>query len=184
MNKNTILALAIAAGVLPAGVQAADTNFSYTFVEAGVTDRDFDGYSADGLIGRGSLEINDLFFVHGDMTLLSTSGTDINTLAGGVGAAMSFSNMIDGFAKASLVRYEIGSLDDTGLGLEVGARARVIDQVEAFGSVKYVNIDSDSDVGIEVGGRYWLTNNWGFSASYTDADFMGSGVTLAARFSF
>jgi len=79
---------------------------------------------------------------------------------------------------------DLGPVDDTGLGLEVGARAMVAEKIEAFGNLQFVDIYNDTDTGIEVGARYWHMDNLGFSASYTDGDFMGSGISVAARYNF
>ena len=185
--KNTIkLAAVIAALTLPVAAYAVDldeSNLTYTYAEVGFTDRDFDGPSVDGFLLNGSYEITDLIFVYGGYTDLSGDG-DTSTLVGGAGISMALTDMIDGYAKAGLISDERGASDDLGLGVEVGVRSMIMDQVEAFGNVQIVDIYNDNDVALEVGGRYWLKSDLGFSASYTSGDFLGSGVTVAARYNF
>jgi opacity protein-like surface antigen len=181
MKKISLLATVMSVLALPAF--AADTNLSYTFAEFGFTDRDFDGPSADGFILNGSYEITDLIFAYGGYSDLSGDG-DTTTLEIGGGIAIPFNDMIDGYAKLGYLSNDLGPIDDTGFGLEIGARAMVVEKVEAFGNIKYVDIYNDNDTIVEVGGRYWHMDNLGFSASYTDGDFMGSGLSVAARYNF
>lgn len=190
MNKKIIAA--VAALALPVAAIAADSNddmfaadknFSYTYGQFGYTDRDFDGASADGFEIEGSFELTDMLFVVGGYSDLSGDG-DSSTLNLGVGAAIGLNENLDGYAQFNFLQNDLGPIDDTGYGLEFGVRSMIAEQVELFGDLKYVDIYEDTDTILELGGRYWMDDNLGFSLSYEDGDFTGSGITLAARYNF
>ncbi|HEX7029604.1 MAG TPA: outer membrane beta-barrel protein [Gammaproteobacteria bacterium] len=188
MNKNVIAAAAAAlflpAGAIAAdGAFAADKNLSYTYGQFGYSDRDFDGPSADGFDIEGSYEVTDMVFVFGSYSDLS-GDFDSSALTFGAGAAIGLTDTVDGYGKVAFIDSEIGPVDDSGLGLEFGVRSMIADKIELFGDLQYVDIYDDTDTILELGGRYWMQDNLGFSVSYQDGDFTGSGITLAARYGF
>ncbi|HEX6928854.1 MAG TPA: outer membrane beta-barrel protein [Gammaproteobacteria bacterium] len=188
--KKSAIAAAVAALALPAAAIGADSsmsfddsNLSYTYAEFGYTDRDFDGPSADGFDLNASYEVTDLIFVFGGYTDLSGDG-DSSTLELGAGAAIGFTDKLDGYAKLAYLSNDAGVVDDTGFGLEFGVRSMVAKNIEVFGDLQYVDIYNDTDTAFEIGGRYWHQSNLGFSLAYIDGDLTGSGITLAARYNF
>lgn len=181
MKKN-IVAAAVAALALPVAAGAADSNFSYTYAELGYVDLDVNGAGTDGFSLEGSFEFTELLFGFAGYEDLS-GDFDYTNLTAGIGAAIALNDRIDGFARIAFVDNETGFADDTGIGLEAGVRASVMENLEAFGSFSYVDIYDDSQTGFELGARYWLQDNLGISLAYNDIED-ADGFTLAARFNF
>lgn len=174
MKKNSVAA-AVAALVLPTAA-FADNGLSYTFGEVSYVDF---GDAGDGLGLEGSYKFHEMLFGFAEYQGID----DSDTLAFGIGASTALNETVDGFAKLAFVSSDSGTADDTGIGLEFGVRAMIVEQVEAFGSFTYVDIYEDSQTGFEVGGRYWLQDNLGVSLSYSDIED-SDGITLAARYNF
>ncbi|HEX6930082.1 MAG TPA: outer membrane beta-barrel protein [Gammaproteobacteria bacterium] len=194
MKKKTIAA-AIAALMLPAaaiaadadGVLAADKNLSYTFGELAYHDLDAAGASVDGLGVEGSYEFTDMFFGFASFDDIGGEGYDSTTLTVGVGAAIGLTDKVDGYGKLGIVQNDTSfgpsETDDSGFGLEFGVRAMAAENIEVFGDIQYVDIYEDSQTGFELGGRYWMNQDLGFSLAYTDVED-SDGLVLAARYHF
>lgn len=181
MNKKIIAAVAVALA-LPVAAGAAETAFSYTYGELGYTDMDSEGASADGLGLEGSFQFMEQVFGFASYEDLS-GDFDNSTLTVGAGYVHPLTANVDGVAKLALVNSDVGFDDDTGFGLEFGVRAMVVPQVEVFGNFSYVDIYEDSSTGFELGGRYWIQDNFGLSLAYNDIED-ADGFTLAARYNF
>ena len=183
MNKK-IIAAAVAALALPAAASAMENaNLSYTFAEFGYQDIE----EADGFNLEGSYQFNQTFFAFGEYNTLGNDGSDVTTLTFGAGAAVAMNDKVDLFAKLGFVSadIEVGpfSNDDTGFGLEFGARGMVTKELEVFGGLSYVDVFEDSRTGLELGARYWVQENLGISFAYEDVED-GSGFMLAGRYTF
>ncbi|HEX7048461.1 MAG TPA: outer membrane beta-barrel protein [Gammaproteobacteria bacterium] len=192
MNKKTIAAV-LAALILPTaaiaadGAFAADKNLKYTFGELGYNDLDAGGASIDGLSVEGSYEFTDLFFGFASFSDIGGDGYDSTTLTFGAGAAIGLTDKVDGYGKIGIVQNDTSSgafdADDSGFALEFGVRSLVAQNIEVFGDIQYVDIYEDSETGFELGGRYWMNSDLGFSVAYTDVDDT-DGLMLAARYHF
>lgn len=191
MKKNMIAAAAVAALALPAAAFAADGDstfsdkkLSYTFAEFGFVDKTLDAPgdpSADGFGFGVSYEFTDMLFGFLSHEDLSGDG-DVTIMNFGVGAAVGLTDSIDGYAKFGMVDVEVAGFDDDGFGLEFGARSMINEQVELFGNFQYIDL-TDSDSGIEFGGRYWFQENLGVGLSYESiGDF--DGFNIMARYEF
>src|SRR5690606_31051644 len=101
--------------------------------------------------------------------------------------AIGLTDKVDGYGKLGIVQNDtsIGAtdIDDSGFGLEFGVRAMVAKNIEAFGSLQYVDIYEDSQTGFEIGGRYWMNEDLGFSLAFSDVEDT-DGLVLAARYHF
>lgn len=192
MNKKMLAAVATAlflpaAAIAADGAFAADKNLSYTFGELAYNDLDAGNASIDGLSVEGSYEFTDMFFGFASFADLGGEGYDSTTLNFGVGAAIGLTDNVDGYGKIGIVQNDTSfgpaDVDDSGFGLEFGVRSMVARNIEVFGDVQYVDIYEDSETGFEIGGRYWLNQDLGFSLAYTDVD-ESDGLMLAARYHF
>lgn len=185
MKRNIIIATIMAAALPVDAFEMREPNLPYTFGEIAYTDRDYgDDSSVDGLLIGGSYELTSFLFVNASYADLSDSDISSNLTTLGVGAAMGITPMMDAYFNVNYINadYDIG--DQSGMGIEVGARSMVAEKIEVFGNIQYVDMDDDSELGLQIGGRYWHLSHLGFSASYTEHDLLGSGVTIAARYNF
>lgn len=190
MNKK-VIAAAVAALALPAATFAAegdsmfaDKSLSYTYGEFGFVDKTADAPGDPGADGFGfgvSYEFTDMVF--GFLSYEDLSGdADFTYMNFGVGAAVGLTDTIDGYAKFGMVDVEVAGFSDDGFGLEFGARSMINEQFELFGNFQYVDM-TESDSGIEVGGRYWFQENLGVGLSYESVgDF--DGFNIMARYEF
>jgi opacity protein-like surface antigen len=195
MMKRTALYGAIVAAFTP-NLLLADMN--YTFVEVSLLDVEAEARTigggrvdvdGDGFEIAGSYELNDQFFVFGkwqDQDL--DFGFDGRTVELGGAYVHSFSDKLDFIGQLSYIDTEVkagnATLDDDGLGLGGGIRARVNDNVQLDAGLKYVDFDdSGNDTGFTFGGRYYYNENLAVGAS---ADFNDNADTLriGVRFEF
>ena len=192
MNKKMIVAAAAAlflpvAAFAADGTFAADKNLSYTFGELSYNDLDTGAASVDGLGVEGSYEFTDMFFGFASFDDIGGDGYDSTTLTLGVGAAIGLTDKVDGYGKLGIVQNDTSAgpvdIDDSGFGLEFGVRAMVAKNIEAFGSLEYVDIYADSQTGFEIGGRYWVNEDLGVSLAFSDVEDT-DGLVLAARYHF
>jgi hypothetical protein len=186
------LFLGILAGVGLAGSALADEGFNYSYVELGYVQSNLDDYNVDGNgYGlRGSYEFTrniHAFAGYSDQDY--DFNVNATTLELGAGYALPVNPNMDVIGSASYVHAEVkapgfGSADDSGLGLGVGVRGRVMNTVELTGGLRYVDFDnSGSNTSFNAGGRYYFTNRF---AAGLDADFDDAGTTwmLGGRYSF
>ncbi|MET0983967.1 MAG: outer membrane beta-barrel protein [Steroidobacteraceae bacterium] len=181
-----LLALSIA------GPAMAEDGFDYSYVELGYVKSELDDFDVDGdgFGLRGSYEFTQnihAFAAYSDQEF----DFDVNatTLELGAGYAWPVNSDMDLIGTVSYLQAEIdvpgfGSVDDDGLGLGVGVRARVVEVVELTGGVQYVNFDdAGSDTSLTAGARYFFTNMF---AAGIDLAFDDDGTTwmLGGRFSF
>src|SRR5262245_44976902 len=172
MRKQTILASLVALGF--AGPALATENFSYSFVELGWVNQDFDDLDveADGPAVRGSIELTPgfhLFGTYSDQDFDLGPGSDVNgeSMTLGAGYAWSVSPTIDIVGNIAYLREELevrtsgfggGSIEDDGMGVAGYVRARPIEQLELTGGLNYVDFDdSGDDTYFSAGARYFFT---------------------------
>lgn len=198
MHKQTILAALLAFGV--AGPAMATDGFSYSFVELGWVNQDFDDFDveADGPGLRASFELTPAFHLFGsytDQDFDFGAGSDVNgeSMSLGAGYAWSLSPKVDIVGNAAYLRNEMdvqingfgsGSSKDDGVGLAGYVRARPIERLELTGGLNYVDFDeTGDDTYFTAGARYFFTNMFALGLDVS----LNSDTTayiLGGRFNF
>jgi hypothetical protein len=179
MRKSATLGAIAALAALCA--QPAAAEFSYNLIEGSyISGDDFDGFGV-----AGSMEFTSEFFGLASIDALEVdnSSADISLLSVGAGYNRAINEALDIVATASIKRVKVdGFGSDTGFGLGVGLRGRLIDQLELHGGLEYVDID-DSDTTLQVGGRWYFTPNFAAGLDLQDND-AGSTLRFTARYDF
>lgn len=181
--------LLIMAALLPMTAMAQELD--YTFVEASYlnSDRDAGAFDVDGdgLALKGSLSITDSVFVFADyLTYDYDAGVDANSYDLGAGIRWPLQPELDLIADVAWVHAEVetpfGDADDDGLGIGVGLRTRVHDQVELQGGIRYVDLE-ESDTFLSLSGRYYFTESVaaGLGLDFNDDD-TGWNIGIRAEF--
>jgi opacity protein-like surface antigen len=175
--KRIALFAAIAALCAPSALLA---DMNYTNFEVDYLDLDGDGgVNGDGFQIGGSWELNDQFHLFGSWQDQSfDGGFDGETLELGGGWSHEFSDTLDFVGTLSFLDAEIESFSDDGLALGGGIRSRLGESFELDAGLKYVDFDSGSDTGIELGGRYYFNDSMALGASldsYDNADTLRLG---------
>ena len=191
-------ALLLAAVVLPAVSMAQEpaatrpqsAQFSYSYVELGYDETDFDlgplDVDGDGLTLAGSFEINDDWHVYASYGSADADfGIDVDTWTLGAGYVFPLKEDIDIYGRVLYIDRSVDGLpgrDDDGLGLQARIRARVTDEFELEGGLLYVDV-SDTDTSLQASARYHF--NEAFSAAL-GITFAGDtdGIGISARYSF
>ncbi len=171
---------AIAAALAFSAQQAAATDFSYNLLEGSFVSGD--GF--DGLGVAGAVEFTPEFFGHAGIDLLEAdNGIDFSLLSLGGGYSRAIHNNLDIVATASLKRVKVdGGGSDTGFGLGVGVRGRLVSQLELHGGLEYVDMD-DSDTILKVGGRWYFTPAFAAGLDLHDGDGDAT-LRFTARYDF
>ena len=169
----------------------AQERMDYTFVEASYVDADRDvgpfDVGGDGLALKGSLSLTDSVFVFADYSSYDYSrGVDADSYSLGGGMRWGLKPDLDLTADLSWVHAEVdtpfGSADDDGLGLGVGLRSRIHQNIEVQGGIRHVDLD-DSNTYLSLGGRYYFTPTVaaGFGLDFDD-DNTGWNIGLRVEF--
>lgn len=149
MKKHLALALALAA----APFAAAAGELSYTYVEGGYTQLDFDvdgaeDFDMDGGQVRGSVALGESFYLHGGYGRVNedVSGMDVDLdeVQAGVGYRMPVGERADFIAELAYVRLSLeadafGDEDAEGGRASVGFRGAFNDRFEGYVKANYVN---------------------------------------------
>lgn len=181
MRKTTATIAALAALAFGAQ-QAAATDFSYNLIEGSYISGD--DYSGFGFAG--AMEFTPEFFGFAGFDLLDfdDSSVDGSLLSVGAGYSHAINNALDVVATASLKRVKIdGFGSDMGFGIGVGARGKLLDQLELHGGLEYVDIDDNSDTTLLVGGRWYFTPQIAAGLDLSDNDG-GSTLRFTFRYDF
>ncbi|MBN1240886.1 MAG: outer membrane beta-barrel protein [Gammaproteobacteria bacterium] len=169
----------------------AQERLDYTFVEASYLDVDRDvgafDVGGDGLALKGSLSLTDTVFVFADYSTYDYSrGVDADGYNLGAGMRWGLKPELDLIADLSWAHVEIdtpfGDADDDGLGLGVGLRSRIHDDIEVQGGIRHVDLD-DSNTYLSLAGRYYFTDTVavGLGLDFDD-DNTGWNIGLRAEF--
>lgn len=168
----------------------AQERLDYTFVEVSYLDaeRDVGPFDADGdgLALKGSLSLTDSIFAFAGYSTYDYGALDADSYDIGAGMRWALQPELDLFADVSWVHAEIdtpfGGDDDDGLGLGVGLRSRVHQDIEVQGSIRHVALD-DSNTYLSLAGRYYFTDDVavGFGLDFDD-DNTGWNIGLRAEF--
>lgn len=170
---------------VPAMAQTPSYNYGQIVYQAVDLDDDFGpSVDGDGFGIGGSFEIApDWHIVVGYSSTEFDFGIDLNQLQFGAGYHTDISSTTSFFADLLWVQAEIdtgsfGSIDDDGLGISIGLRSNLSQQVELEGALTYVDLDDAGD-NTSVGGAAWykFTDTFavGLIASF-DEDVVGYGI--------
>lgn len=172
---------AIAAALAFGAQQAAATDFSYNLVEGSyISGDDFSGFGV-----AGSMEFTPEFFGLASFDALDAdnSSADASLLSLGAGYSRAINNNLDIVATAALKRFKVdGGGSDTGFGIGVGVRGRLLEQLELHGGLEYTDI-VDTDTTLQVGGRWYFNPQFAAGLDLTDNDF-GSTLRFTVRWDF
>lgn len=191
-------------GLLACSPLWAAEGLSYNHVDLSwIADTELDGAGSvdgDGFDLGGVFSINETFYVLGNYEDVTYDGSvsdlDVTSISVGVGAhSNAFTGGVDIFGNLTYENLEfdfgpgIGSADDNGFGLEVGARMPLGTNADAFVSYEYNDIDDFEVNFFKLGGQYALTPNWGITAEYRtgeydDANLDRDDLRLGARYNF
>ncbi|MGD2167678.1 MAG: hypothetical protein PVF63_06185 [Gammaproteobacteria bacterium] len=171
----------------------ASAEFSYTTIDAGFIDVDFNpgliDLDGDGYRIGGSYSLNNQFFVHGAWEDQSFDlGIDGHVLELGGGYHYSFTSDLDFVATASLVQAEVSAgglgVDDDGIQIGGGIRARLADAFQIEAMLDWVDFDNGgSDTGVSLKGRYYFNDQLAIGLE-TDLDDDFDALTLGVRVEF
>lgn len=198
---NGISKVVLAATVLLPGLGAAQQpqarpqqpQFSYTFVEIGYDESDFDvrgvrDVDGDGLTVSGAFEITDewhAFASYGSADL--DFGLDLDAWAIGAGYVFPLRQDIDLYGRVLYLDWDFNvpgpaNRDEDGLGLQARIRARVTNELELEGGIQYVDV-GDADTSLQALARYHFSESLSAGVGLTlGGDIDGIGIN--ARFSF
>lgn len=175
-----------------APLAAQAEGFSYSYLEGGYAETDFDDFDedADGWALGGSLEITPQVFMFAGYGDLSAGPVDFESYNVGGGNAWSISPTADLYGTISYVKAEAEadgfgfSADDDGYGLGVGIRYRVADPFELEAAINYVDLsDSGDDTSFGIAGRWYFVEQLalGLGIDFSD-DAETYGVSLRWEF--
>ncbi|HEX7081712.1 MAG TPA: outer membrane beta-barrel protein [Gammaproteobacteria bacterium] len=184
--------LLFAGAMLPLAAVAQEQSLDYTYVEATYTsvEEDFGLVDIDGngFGVKGSLAVSDSVFLFAGYATEDYDDVDVDGTKYDLGAGMRWglNPRLDLVGELAWMHAEADagaiSADDDGLGLGVGLRSRVHDDIELQGGLRYVDFD-DSDTFLSFGGRYYFTDSVaaGFGLDFND-DWTGWNLGIRAEF--
>lgn len=174
-----LAAMAIGASATAAAQSAS--GFSYNLLEGSIiSGDDYDGFGING-----SFSISPEFHVLGgvDLVELDNGGPDVSILNAGLGYNRAINNVLDLVATGGLKRYKVdGGGSDTGFGLGVGVRWKLLPQLEVNGGLEYVDVN-DSDTVLKLGARWYFSPQFAAGVDLNDDD-AGSALRFALRYDF
>ena len=166
--------------------------FSYSYVELGYDESDFDlgggEIDGDGLTLSASWALTDDWHVYGSYAPADLDfGIDLDTLAIGAGYRYPLQDDVDIYGRVLYISSDVdvpgpGDADEDGLGLQVRIRYRVSDEFEVEGGIQHTDV-FDSDTSLQAMARYHFTENFSAGIGLTfagDTDSFG----INARYSF
>ncbi|QJR80733.1 porin family protein [Alteromonas pelagimontana] len=189
--KRTLLATLIAGLSMNAFAAAP----SWDLVELGYAKAKLDFGAEEiepaGAAFYGSKLLGENVFLAASYSVLSDDfdGADLDLDQGslGVGYRFSATASTDVFAAVSYEYVKLSAsyrgyslkADDNGFGVTVGVRSMVTDTLELSSSIRHIEIDSEGETQISVGGNYFFTQAFAVGVSYSiadDEDMMGISV--------
>lgn len=198
MNKKILASSLLSASLLTSNIAFAETAPNWDFIQASYVSMDIDEIDELDFTGfdiSGSKLVSDNIFIAANYSALSDDyssvSVDTDTYGIGIGYRYGLNSTTDALAILSVEGVSVkasfeGSsekVDDTGFGLTAGIRSMVTEQVELTGTVKYVNIDSESDTAFSVNAFYHFNSQFSIGAGYSISSDL-SGYNLSARYSF
>jgi hypothetical protein len=185
--KHAAWALASCLAV-PGVLQAAEPR--YTYGEIGYVNADFDDIDEDGdgygLGGSYALHRN-VHLLAGYQDIDLGGNNDYNSLLLGVGANFALRPGLDAVGRVAWINAEVDvgpiNEDDDGYGLEAGVRMMINPQLELNGFARYVDVGSEDDTSLVIGGLYEIARNVAVGADLEFSDDVTS-FFLKARLYF
>jgi hypothetical protein len=176
--------LAVVAGALPA-VSEADT-LDYSFAELAYVDSEFGNLNGDGISLRGSVEVNETFFVFASYWDVGYDfNVDLTSIEAGGGAHLPFNDKVELVGRFGLVKSELdtnnSSSDDDGFTFGGHVRAAVMPRLELEGGFDYIDLGMDPDTLLVAQARYFFLDNiaGGLRLEFgDDIDSMSLGVRV------
>lgn len=176
--------LALVAAALPAASQA-DT-LDYSFAELAYVDSEFGNLNGDGISLRGSVPVNDTFFVFASYWDVGYDfNVDITSIEAGAGVHLPFNDTVHLVGRFGLVKSEFdngnSSSDDDGFTFGAHVRAVVMPRFELEGGFDYIDLGTDPDTLLVLQGRYFFMENiaGGLRLEFgDDIDSMSLGVRV------
>jgi len=156
--SNYLGLLAVIAAALPA-VSQADT-MDYSFAELAYVDSDFGNISGDGIALRGSVAINENFFVYaGYWDVGYDFNVDLTSYEAGAGGHLPLADKVDLVGRFGLVKSELDSgnfsNEDDGYSFIAHVRAAVMPRFELEGGFDYIDL-GDADTLLVFEARYFF----------------------------
>jgi len=182
-RSNYLGLLAVVAAALPA-VGQADT-MDYSFAELGLVDSEFGTLNGNGLSLRGSLPVNDTFFVFASYWDVGYDfNNDLTSMEAGGGGHLPLADKVDLVGRFGLVKSEFdtgnSSNDDDGFTLGARVRAAVMPRFELEGGFDYIDL-GDSSTLLIFEGRYFFLDQFsgGLRLEFgDDIDSMALGLRM------
>ena len=176
--------LAVAATALPA-VSQADT-LDYSFAELAYVDSEFGNLNGDGISLRGSLPVNETFFVFASYWDVGYDfNVDLTSIEAGGGVHLPFNDKVHLVGRFGLVQSELDtnnfSSDDDGYTFGAQVRAAVMPRFELEGGFDYIDLGDDPDTLLIMQARYFFLDNiaGGLRLEFgDDIDSMSLGVRV------
>ena len=176
--------LAVVATALPA-VSRADT-LDYSFAELAYVDSEFGNLNGDGISLRGSVPVNDTFFVFASYWDVGYDfNVDLTSIEAGAGVHLPFNDKVHLVGRFGLVKSELdtnnSSSDDDGYTFGAQVRAAVMPRLELEGGFDYIDLGSDPDTLLIMQARYFFLENiaGGLRLEFgDDIDSMSLGVRV------
>lgn len=176
--------LALVAAALPA-VSQADT-MDYSFAELAYVDSEFGNQSGDGLSLRGSLPVNDTFFVYAGYWDVGYDFTDITSFEVGGGGRLPLADNVDLVGRLGLVQSDTDSgsfsSSDDGFSISAQIRAVLMPRFEVQGGFDIIDL-GDRDTLIVLEGRYFFMENLAGGLRFEFGDDIDS-TALGLRVTF
>jgi hypothetical protein len=201
------LFLSTAAALVMGGNAMAAEGVSYNFAQGGLAVASLSSNGNDengfGIAIAGEAEVWEFLYGFVDISTITytPTGADVTFAPAslGVGAHHSL-GAVDAFAGLSLerVKFKVNpdgpggsfSNSDSGVGLTVGVRGLLGDNVQWNGNLKYRDLDDlDSTLGVSVSGHYYFRSNMAAGLTLTRTDYRSGGpnetsALLSFRFDF
>jgi len=176
--------LAVVATALPA-VSRADT-LDYSFAELAYVDSEFGNLNGDGISLRGSLPVNETFFVFASYWDVGYDfNVDLTSIEAGGGVHLPFNDTVHLVGRFGLVQSELDtnnfSSDDDGYTFGAQVRAAVMPGFELEGGFDYIDLGDDPDTLLIMQARYFFLENiaGGLRLEFgDDIDSMSLGVRV------
>lgn len=189
MERRILSGLAALAAALPLAGNADTMDYSYAelgYVDSELDDVDVEG---DGLALRGSLAVNETFFVFASYEGLEYErNVDTTMFQVGGGGHWPLNDKLDIVGRLGIVSAEIDAGrfedDDTGLLLGARLRAEVAPRFEIEGGFDYLDLDDVAeDTFIVAEGRYFFADQvaGGLSLQLSD-DITSIGINVRLTF--
>jgi hypothetical protein len=155
----------------PAPADEPTRAFDYDYVEVDYVHTDLSGVpgTQDGLGMQGSFQFFNHFFLQG--TVIAGRGdVDVDNYKVGLGFHLGLMDRLDALAVLSyLHRHFHSAFDDDGYELDLGPRFMLTDKIELNGLLEFRHLEDDS-VGVQFGGRYYLSGPFSLGASFETID--------------